>query len=60
VEDGGGVWSSTAKRCFADPKVRAILIDPLNSNTREHKFYQRIGFKHSHRQTFGDDDRLVH
>lgn len=48
------------RKCFADPEVTAIVIDPLNSNTRAHKFYQRIGFKPTHRQTFGDDDCLVH
>ena len=47
-------------RCFSDPLVTAILIDPLNSNTRAHKFYQRVGFVPTHRQTFGDDDCLVH
>ena len=48
------------RKCFAEPAVTAIVIDPLNSNTRAHKFYQRIGFKPTHRQTFGDDDCLVH
>jgi aminoglycoside 6'-N-acetyltransferase len=48
------------RRCFAEPAVTAIVIDPLNSNTRAHKFYQRLGFKPTHRQTFGDDDCLVH
>jgi aminoglycoside 6'-N-acetyltransferase len=46
--------------CFSDPAVTAIIIDPLNSNTRAHKFYQRIGFVPTHRQTFGEDDCLVH
>jgi aminoglycoside 6'-N-acetyltransferase len=47
--------------CFGDPAVTAIIIDPLNSNTRAHKFYQRLGFKPTHRQTFnGEDDCLVH
>ena len=48
------------ERCFASPEVTAIIIDPLNSNTRACKFYQRIGFVPTHRQTFGDDDCLVH
>lgn len=50
------------KRSFADPAVTAIIIDPLNSNTRAHKFYQRVGFVPTHRQTFnnGEDDCLVH
>lgn len=49
-------------RSFARPEVTAIIIDPLNSNTRAHKFYQRVGFVPTHRQTFnnGEDDCLVH
>jgi aminoglycoside 6'-N-acetyltransferase len=49
------------ERSFAKPEVTAIIIDPLNSNTRAHKFYQRLGFKPTHRQVFNDeDDCLVH
>lgn len=46
--------------CFADPAVTAIVIDPLVSNARAHKFYQRLGFKPVGRRRFGDDDCLVH
>jgi aminoglycoside 6'-N-acetyltransferase len=47
--------------CFSNPAVVAILIDPLNSNTRAHRFYQRLGYRPTHRQTFnGEDDCLVH
>ncbi len=45
---------------FEDPSVTAIVIDPLASNTRAHKFYQRLGFVPTHRQMFGEDDCLVH
>jgi aminoglycoside 6'-N-acetyltransferase len=45
---------------FEDPAVTAIVIDPLASNTRAHKFYQRLGFKPTHRQMFGEDDTLIH
>lgn len=48
------------QRCFADPAVTAIVIDPLASNERAHKFYRRLGFKPVGRRTFGDDDCLVH
>lgn len=50
------------ERSFEKPEVTAIIIDPLASNTRAHKFYQRVGFKPTHRQTFndGEDDCLVH
>lgn len=47
--------------CFEDPAVTAVIIDPLASNTRAHKFYQRIGFKPLGRRLFNDeDDCLVH
>ena len=31
-------------RCFSNPNVEAILIDPLKSNTKAHRFYERLGF----------------
>jgi aminoglycoside 6'-N-acetyltransferase len=46
--------------CFARPKVTAIVIDPLNSNARAHRFYQRLGFTVVGRRMFGPDDCLVH
>lgn len=47
-------------RCFADPAVTAVIIDPLASNTRAHRFYQRLGFRPVERRWFGEDDCLVH
>lgn len=47
-------------RCFSDPVVTAILIDPLASNTRAHRFYERLGFKFVDRRQFGDDDCWVY
>jgi aminoglycoside 6'-N-acetyltransferase len=47
--------------CFADPRVTTILIDPLASNTRAHKFYERLGFVPIGRRTFNnEDDCLIH
>ena len=46
--------------CFADSNVTAIIIDPLASNVRAHRFYQRLGFKPVGRRQFDDDDCLVH
>lgn len=47
--------------CFGAPQVRAIVIDPLSSNTAAHRFYQRLGFKVQGRRLFNDeDDCLVH
>ena len=42
--------------CFEDADVTAVLNDPLNSNTRAHAFYQRLGFKPVGRQVFNDED----
>jgi len=48
------------ERCFASPEVEAVIIDPLASNTRAHRFYQRLGFVPVGRRRFGEDDCLVH
>lgn len=47
-------------RCFADPTVTAVLVDPLVSNTRVHRFHERLGFQCTDRRQFGDDDCLVY
>jgi aminoglycoside 6'-N-acetyltransferase len=47
-------------RCFADPSVTAVLIDPLASNTRAHVFYERLGFRFVERRQFGLDDCFVY
>lgn len=47
-------------RCFANPSVRAVLIDPLASNVRASRFYERLGFRPMKRRTFGDDDCIVY
>ncbi|MEO0949098.1 MAG: GNAT family N-acetyltransferase, partial [Cyanobacteria bacterium J06641_5] len=47
-------------RCFADPAVTAILIDPLASNTRAHRFYERCGFRFIERRRFGSDDCYIY
>jgi aminoglycoside 6'-N-acetyltransferase len=41
-------------RCFDDPAVIAVIVDPLASNTRAQKFYERLGFRRTHSQTFDD------
>ena len=57
---GTAMMRLALRRCFADPRVTAIVIDPLASNTRAHEFYRRLGFKPLGRRTFGEDDCLVH
>ena len=47
-------------RCFAEPAVDAILIDPLASNGRARRFYERLGFRFVANRRFGDDDCAVY
>jgi aminoglycoside 6'-N-acetyltransferase len=47
-------------RCFANPDVSAVLVDPLASNTRAHRFYERFGFRPIERRMFGADDCIVY
>jgi aminoglycoside 6'-N-acetyltransferase len=57
---GTAMMSQMIDRCFAEPTVEAIIIDPLNSNTAAHRFYQRLGFRPEGRRMFDTDDCLVH
>lgn len=43
------------QRCFADPAVTAILIDPLKSNVRAHQFYERLGFEFVEERCFDEE-----
>lgn len=47
-------------RCFADSTIKAVLIDPLESNTKAHRFYERLGFQFVEKRRFGDDDCFVY
>jgi aminoglycoside 6'-N-acetyltransferase len=47
-------------RCFEDKTVDGIIIDPLVSNTRAIKFYEKIGFKLVGKTYFGDDHCAVY
>lgn len=46
--------------CFANKDVTAILIDPLVSNTKAIRFYERLGFKFLQHRTFDKDDCAVY
>jgi aminoglycoside 6'-N-acetyltransferase len=47
-------------RCFVHPAVMAVLVDPLENNTRAHRFYARLGFQFVERRRFGADDCCVY
>jgi aminoglycoside 6'-N-acetyltransferase len=59
---GYGTWMMhlALARCFADDVVKAVLVDPLVSNMRAHRFYERLGFEPVQRRMFGADDCLVY
>lgn len=57
---GSRMMTYAIKRCFSEPEVSAILIDPLANNTRSHRFYRRLGFVFVERRQFDEDsDCLV-
>jgi len=47
-------------RCFRDPSVQAVLLDPLAANTRARRFYERLGFRFVENRRFGNDDCAVY
>jgi aminoglycoside 6'-N-acetyltransferase len=48
------------ERCFSAPHVEAVLTDPLVTNTRSHRFYERLGFRFVERRWFGQDECAVY
>lgn len=56
---GTAMMREAIARCFAAPEVTAIIIDPLASNLRAIRFYERLGFRAVERRRFGDDDCLL-
>lgn len=56
---GTAMMQLALERCFADPAVTAVLIDPLASNTAAHRFYERLGFRFVEHRQFGADDTFV-
>ena len=57
---GTQMMAQAIDRCFADPAVEAIVIDPLASNVEAHRFYGRMGFRVVGPRTFDEDECLVH
>ncbi len=57
---GSRIMTLVLERCFADPSVTAVLIDPLAGNVGAHRFYERLGFRFVERRRFGADDCFVY
>jgi len=47
------------ERCFASPEVKAIVIDPLESNLRARRFYARLGYAEEGVRVFAEGDRCM-
>lgn len=57
---GRAMMEAAIARCFADPAIHTILIDPLITNTEAIAFYQRLGFTFLENRQFGDEVCAVH
>jgi len=47
-------------QCFDNDAVDTILIDPLETNDRARKFYERMGFKFVENRRFNEDNCAVY
>ncbi|TXK48067.1 acetyltransferase [Pontibacter qinzhouensis] len=45
--------------CFKNAEVEAVLIDPLKTNEKAHRFYKRLGFEFVEERKFGEDTCFV-
>ena len=52
---GTAIMGMVVDSIFLDNSVNSILVDPLKSNVRAKKFYERIGFHFIEDRVFGDD-----
>lgn len=57
---GSAMINLALARCFSVPEVSAVLVDPLVSNKRAHRFYERRGFQFVERRWFGADECCVY
>lgn len=52
---GGKMMQLALRRCFSAPEVKGVLLDPLATNTKAHRFYEKLGFKFIEQRVFADD-----
>jgi aminoglycoside 6'-N-acetyltransferase len=57
---GRAMMEQAIARCFADPLIHTILIDPIETNTDAIGFYRRLGFTFIESRWFGPDECAVH
>lgn len=57
---GTKIMQLALDRCFKNSKVTAVLIDPLETNKKAIRFYERMGFQFVEKRTFNDQNCLVY
>lgn len=57
---GTQMMERAVERCFSDPSVHTILLDPLESNHHARRFYERLGFEFVARREFCGDQCCVY
>lgn len=57
---GTRMMNLAIQRSFADPSVTSILVDPMDTNVRAHRFYERLGFDYVVCRRFGEDSCFVY
>jgi aminoglycoside 6'-N-acetyltransferase len=57
---GTAIMVQVIAHCFTEPSVVALLLDPLVTNERAHRFYERLGFERVERRMFGNDACYVY
>lgn len=57
---GTQMMTQALERCFEDFQVKAALVDPLVTNTRAHKFYEKMRFKKVDHRWFDEDECFVY
>lgn len=57
---GTEIMQQSLERCFLNTEVNSVLIDPLSSNVRAIKFYERLGFNYIVDRKFGDSECKVY
>ena len=45
--------------CFSNPSINGILIDPLKTNSKAHRFYKRLGFEFIEERDFNGSPCFV-
>jgi len=57
---GTQMMQMAMRKCFEPPQVKAIIIDPLVTNKRAQRFYQRLGFRYQGDQLVQGDWIALH